>query len=68
MSLKNTIEQKIATLVNRIGAGSPADDVQTARAVQALASALSEVSGGTANTSAMSLLEKALKLQDNQDD
>lgn len=68
MSLKNTIEQKIAKLVARIGEGAPADDVQTARAVQALASALSEVSGGAANTSAMSLIEKALKLQDNQDD
>ncbi len=71
---KTLIEQEIAALVKEMRGAAPTERVQYARAIQALASALSEVSGGAGNQGLKSIIDRALNQtgskegQDNQDD
>lgn len=73
-NVKAKIEQKIDRLLDDMDGAAPTERVQYARAIQALASALSEVSGGAGNQGLKSIIDRALNQtgskegQDNQDD
>ena len=62
-NVKLEIEKRIDRILTRMDDAPPAELKAYASAVAALASALSEVSGGAGNTSVLDLLEKHLESQ-----
>lgn len=65
-NIKALIEQKIVGLLNTMDGAAPSEQVQCAKAVAALASALSEVSGGGAHKGLAGIIQELKKNQDHE--